>query len=78
MFADRNLVNRRNVVEDVKKKFSACQEFFLMEVETRVVAATLKVLGLDSIDGEPDNASMPTTLADSSTATRKNSLKFCL
>ena len=40
MFADRNLVNRRKVVEDVKKKFSACQEFFLMEVETRVVAAS--------------------------------------
>ena len=67
-------MNRRNVVEDVKKKFSACQEFFLMEVETRVVAATLKVLGLDSIDGEPDEVSMPLSLMDSSTVAKKTFL----
>lgn len=26
LFSDRNLINRRNVVEDVKKKFSACKQ----------------------------------------------------
>ena len=62
-------------VEDVKKKLSACQEFFLMEVETRVVAATLKVLGLDSIDGEPNNTSIPPSLVDSSTDSKKAFLK---
>ena len=46
-----------------------------MEIETRVVAATLKVLGLDSIDGEPNNTSMPASLVDSSTDTKKGFLK---
>lgn len=46
-----------------------------MEVETRVVAATLKVLGLDSIDGEPNDRSMPASLVDSSTDSKKAFLK---
>ena len=58
-----------------KKCSGGCHEFFLMEVETRVVAATLKVLGLDSIDGEPNSTSMPASLVDSSTDTRKKFLK---
>ena len=58
-------------MEEVKKKLSACQEFFLMEVETRAVAATLKVLGIDSVDGEPDDVLMPAGLVDSSTDRKK-------
>lgn len=71
MFCDRNLINRRNVVTDVKKKFGACQEFFLMEVEARVVAATLSVLALDSLDGEPTEEVLPSSLKYSSEKTIK-------
>ena len=62
MFSDRNLINRHNVVTDVKKKFAACQEFFVMEVEARVVAATLHVLGLKSLDDEPTETVLPASI----------------
>ena len=44
LYADRNLINRRNVVEEVKKNFDACKQFFNLEIEARVVAAALKIL----------------------------------
>ncbi|CAB4036276.1 Hypothetical predicted protein [Paramuricea clavata] len=37
LFSDRNLINR-NVVEEVKNKFSACKQFFNVEIEARIVA----------------------------------------
>ncbi len=33
LYLDRNLINRWNVVEEVKTKFSACKQFFNMEIE---------------------------------------------
>ena len=77
MFSDRNLINRRNVVTEVKKKFSACQEFFLMEVEARLVAATLNVLQISSLDGMPAESILPSSLTDKDTLaqTRREFMK---
>jgi hypothetical protein len=41
LYADRNHINRRNVSTEVDKKFSACKQFFKMEIEARVIAAAL-------------------------------------
>ena len=75
MFSDRNLINRRNVVTDVKKKFRACNDFFLLEVESRVIAATLNVLGLSSLDGEPTDDVLLSLLRNSSLKTKRTFVK---
>lgn len=53
MFSDRNLINRRNVRADVSKNVSACKKFFLLELEARVVAATMNELEIEDIDAIP-------------------------
>ena len=53
MYCDRNLVNRRNVKGDVSSAANACRRFFNMEVEARIIAATMKVLGMSTLDGQP-------------------------
>jgi hypothetical protein len=53
MYCDRNLVNRRNVKGDVSAAANPCRRFFQMEIETRVVAATMTVLGMTKIDDKP-------------------------
>lgn len=53
MYSDRNLVNRRNVKGDVTAAANACRRFFTMEVEARIIAAALKMLGMKSIDDKP-------------------------
>ena len=48
-----NLINRRNVVNDVSKKVSACKKFFMLEVKAQVVAAAINELGMEDIDSSP-------------------------
>ena len=52
MYSDRNLVNRRNVKGDVTAAANACRRFLQLEVETRVVAAAMEILGMSSLDDE--------------------------
>ncbi|KAL9977105.1 hypothetical protein ACROYT_G014476 [Oculina patagonica] len=50
LFSDRNLINRRNVRGEVKEAYTQCKEFFLLQFESRVVAAAFQVLGMSSLD----------------------------
>ena len=59
MFADSVLINRRNVGSDVRARVSACKQFFLMEVDCRVVAAALEELHIKDIDDVPDEIYLP-------------------
>jgi hypothetical protein len=54
LYSDRNLINRRNVKSDVSSAVNACRAFFQLEVEARVVAGGLLVLGIGNLDGEPE------------------------
>lgn len=58
MYSDRNLVNRRNVKSDVSSAANACRRFFEIEIEARVVAAGLKVLEMDDVDGKPSEVNV--------------------
>lgn len=49
MYCDRNLINRRNVKSDVTAAANACRRFFQMEVEARIIAAALTLLGMNTI-----------------------------
>ena len=73
MYSDRNLVNRRNVKGDVSAAANACLRFFQTEVETRVIAATLKVLGMNSLDAK--NPSQNVLVTENAT---KQAKKACL
>ena len=57
MYSDRNLVNRRNVKGDVTAAANACRRFLQLEVETRVVAVAMEILGMSSLDHEKPNLS---------------------
>lgn len=49
LYSDRNLVNRRNVKEGVTAAANACRRFFQLEVEARVIAAAIELLGMTSL-----------------------------
>lgn len=55
----RNLVNRRNVVRDPKKNFNACNDFFCLVVTCHVIAAGMKVLGMEMLDSSPTEEILP-------------------
>jgi len=59
MFSDRNLINRRNVKGDVHQAYTQCRDFFILEFETRVVAAALQVLGMSTLDDTPTKIRFP-------------------
>lgn len=67
------MVNRRNVKGDVSAAANACRRFFQTEVETRVIAATLKVLGMNSLDAK--NPTQNVLVAENAT---KQAKKACL
>ena len=48
-----------NVKTDVHEAYTQCKEFFLLKFEVRVVAATLKILGMSSIDASSVTMKMP-------------------
>lgn len=66
MFADRNLINRRNVREDPHTAYRADRDFMSLEVTARVVAAAFHVLGLQSRQDKPKNFPIPENLASQS------------
>lgn len=66
MFADRNVINRRNVREDPHTAYRPDRDFMILEVTARVVAAALYVLGLDSRQAQPTNLPIPDDLSSQS------------
>ncbi len=50
MFADKVIINRRNVNTDVSRKVDGCKKFFLLEVHARIIAAFCEILNVSSLD----------------------------
>ena len=73
MFSDCSLINWRNVGFEVKARANACKQFFLLEVESRVVAAIMEELGILSIGDIPKDSHLPSNLSNK---TRKEKNKF--
>ena len=61
--------------KEVDKKFSACKQFFLLEIEARVVAATLDYMEICRLDDTPDEEVLPSSLTDASDETQAAFLK---
>ena len=48
-----NLINRRNVIKNVKNDMNACEDFFEVVVTGHVIACAMELLGMSSIDEVP-------------------------
>lgn len=59
LYSDRNLVNRRNVKGDVTAAANACRRFFQLEVEARVIAAAIELLGMTSLEDAMPTKNLP-------------------
>lgn len=64
--SDKVLINRRNVVTDVKKRYAAVKKFLQVELESRVLAATLTTLDVEKLDEDPDESVLPSALKQAS------------
>ncbi|XP_068719963.1 uncharacterized protein [Montipora capricornis] len=62
LFADRNLINRRNVREDPHSAYRPDRDFLILEVKARILAAAFHVLGLKSKDEKPRHYPFPEDL----------------
>ena len=72
--SDKVLINRRNVVTEVKKRYAASRKFLEVELETRVLAATLTSLRINSLDDTPDETVLPCDLQNASKPDKKRYL----
>ena len=50
----RNLINRRNVVQDPSKNMNTCEDFFTSVVEAHILAATMPQFKMSSLQDEPE------------------------
>ena len=53
LYADRNLINRRNVTADVTKAFASDKQMFLLAVHARIIAAAMKELEMKNMNELP-------------------------
>ena len=59
MFAERNLINRRNVKTDTHHSYAANKQMFLLSVRSRIVVAAMQILGLETLDGNATTDRFP-------------------
>lgn len=55
----RNLINRRNVGNNPFKDVNAHEDFFLLIVDSHILAAAMEMLGMGSLDDEPCSEILP-------------------
>lgn len=59
MFADRNLINRRNVTSDVSSSYRPNRDFFRIVFQSRVIGAAMSVLGFENNSSIPSKYTLP-------------------
>ena len=74
MFAEKVLINRRNINTDVGKEVDGCKKFLLLEVPCRIVAAFMQVLCPESLDDEPTSSVLPDSIVNVSGKEKKKFL----
>lgn len=58
LFQLRNLINRRNVLKDVRNDMNATEDFFETVAVGHIIAATLQFFGMQGISDTPHNQSL--------------------
>ena len=54
----QNLIHRRNVKEEPKEDFNACEDFFILVVTCHILCVTMKYLKLDSLNSYPSSCDL--------------------
>ena len=70
LYADRTTINRRNVTADPAKAYRADRDFFLVVVQSRVIAAAMEILGMESKSSQPSKCPVPPDLGNMSKHTK--------
>lgn len=74
----KKLINRRNVVKDPSKSVAPCEEFFLLVVETHVLAAAMHLFQMTSLDDAPSSTYFPKGSEDLGSLERRRVLMQAL
>lgn len=69
--SDKVLINRRNVVTEVKRNYAASKRFLCLALESRVVAAAMTLLGIERMDDQPKTSTVPERLQHLGKSERK-------
>ena len=59
LFQLRNVIHRTNVVKDPMKNYNACDDFFVLVIESHIVALAMNILGMTNADQAPDSSILP-------------------
>ena len=68
------LINRKNVKNEPKDDFSACEEFFLLVVVGHILCAAMKELQMSSLEDDPQSCMIPENVSELSTEERNEIL----
>ena len=66
MYSDRAAINRRNVTQDSHSNYTVNRDFLLIVLKSRVIAAAMKVLGLECQKSQPTIFQIPNDLSSHS------------
>lgn len=64
-------MNRRNVTAQVDSAVNPCRKFFVLEVQGRLIAAALEILGMGTLNDKPATNKFPEGLIHESKAKQK-------
>lgn len=70
LYADRTTINRRNVTADPAKAYRADRDFFLVVVQSRVIAAAMEILRMESKSSQTSKCPVPPDLGNMSKHTK--------
>ena len=78
MYQLKMLVNRRNVVKDPSKSVAPCEGFFLLVVETHILAAAMQLFGMSSLEDKPSVQFFPEGSSELNAQQRRQLLMLAL
>lgn len=70
----RNLINRRNVVQDPTSNVTACEDFFFLVVEAHILCATMTYFEMASVEDMPRRSFFPEGSSQLDSSQRRNVL----
>lgn len=74
LYSDRNLINRRNVRENVDAAVNPCRKFFELEIKARLIASAVHELGMNNLSDSPTGEFWQPNLPEASDIEKKEYL----
>ena len=72
MYQLRNLINRRNVVNNPKQNEAACEDFMITVTEAHILSAAMTLFKMESLTDVPDKSFFPEGSSDLDSLQRRN------